>query len=417
MHNFIRITTLAAVLIGAVAPLSAATPHEFYGGLLRRGVSSYEAGRYSDASKQLRIAAFGLVEAIDQYETAQVYLAVTYDKMQEPDRAREAARRVVVAERVERKYAALQLPGAVRTAFDAISARLLAPSDLAALRGTGPITAPTTTATLPQRSATSQPQTTTPPRRTTTTPQTTTPPAPKPAQPQQQPAKPAIATPTQRQTTNPENTAPQTITPAPQPEKPKPVIPAPTPAPAPVRPPQTTTPPVKPPQAATTTTTPTPARTTPPTQATTGRGGPIEPAKPVVTTPAPAPAPAAARTLTAGEIATRLSTAERALNGTNLSDARRAYRELLAAPNLERDALIRVAEGLYRSRDFASALTAFSRLGTLRRGEEPYRYYIAVALYETGDYTRAKKELASALPFIEITPDVARYRTRIEGSL
>ncbi len=71
---------------------------------------------------------------------------------------------------------------------------------------------------------------------------------------------------------------------------------------------------------------------------------------------------------------------------------------------------------MYRSRDFSGALATFGRIGTLRRGEEPYRYYIAVAAYETGDYARAKKELASALPFIEITPDVARYQTRIDGA-
>jgi hypothetical protein len=55
-------------------------------------------------------------------------------------------------------------------------------------------------------------------------------------------------------------------------------------------------------------------------------------------------------------------------------------------------------------------------VGTLARGEEPYRYYLAVALYETGQYARAKQELADVLPFIEITPDVARYRTKIEGA-
>lgn len=408
MHNFIRITTLAVVLIGAVAPVSATTPQEFYGGLLRRGVSSHDAGRYSEASKQLRIAAFGLVDSIDQYETAQVYLSLTYDKLQEPDRARESARRVVVAERVERRYAALPLPAAVRSAFDALSARLLAPTDLAALRSTGPITAPTTTAPLAQRTVTGQ--TTTPPRRTTTPPQTTTPqtttppPATQPAaqpqpRPQQQPARPPVSTPAQQNTT-PERTAPQTIAPAPQPEKPKPAVPPPTPTP------------VKPPQTATTT----PAKPAPTPQTTTPRGGTTETAKPATTNaPAPTPAPQQ-RTLTASEIAARLATAEKAINGANLNDARRAYRELLAVPTLERDTLIRVAEGLYRSRDFAQALTAFSRLGTLRRGEEPYRYYIAVALYETGDYDRAKKELAAALPFIEITPDVARYRTRIEGA-
>jgi tetratricopeptide (TPR) repeat protein len=116
-------------------------------------------------------------------------------------------------------------------------------------------------------------------------------------------------------------------------------------------------------------------------------------------------------------VTTRLAAAERSLNAGNLNDARRAYRELLGAPGLDHEAVIRVAEGLYRARDFSAALSAFNRAGTLRRGEEPYRFYIAVAFYETGDFARAKKELAAARPFIEITPDVARYKTKIEGSM
>ena len=120
--------------------------------------------------------------------------------------------------------------------------------------------------------------------------------------------------------------------------------------------------------------------------------------------------------MTASEASARIASAERALNTSNLVEARRVYRELLGQSGIERDTLIRVAEGLYRSRDFAGALSAFTRLGALRRGEEPYRYYIAVAAYETGDYARAKKELAAALPYIEVTPDVARYRTKIDGA-
>jgi hypothetical protein len=116
-------------------------------------------------------------------------------------------------------------------------------------------------------------------------------------------------------------------------------------------------------------------------------------------------------------VSTRLTVSERALNGGNLVDARRLYRELLAAPGLDHDTLIRVAEGLYRSRDFSGALNAFNRVGALRRGEEPYRYYIAVAAFESGDIGRAKRELAAALPYIEITPDVARYRSKIESAL
>jgi tetratricopeptide (TPR) repeat protein len=120
--------------------------------------------------------------------------------------------------------------------------------------------------------------------------------------------------------------------------------------------------------------------------------------------------------LTAEEIANRLAVAERALNAAQLPEARRTFRELLDAPGLERESLLRVSEGLYRARDFAGALAAFKALGPLRRGEEPYGYYQAVSYYETGAYEAAKKELAAALPFIEMTPDVFRYRAKIEGS-
>ena len=39
-----------------------------------------------------------------------------------------------------------------------------------------------------------------------------------------------------------------------------------------------------------------------------------------------------------------------------------------------------------------------------------------VAAYETGQYERAKRELASALPHIEATADVQRYRVKIEAA-
>lgn len=402
MHNFIRITTLAVMITGAAASAGAATPNEFYTSLLRRGIASHDAGRFPEASRQLRIAAFGLVEAVDQYEIAQVYLALTYDKLQEHDRAREAARRVAAAEKVERKYSALSIPSGVRSSFDTIANRLLAPGDLGILRGTAPVPPPpaaTPATTIPSRTTTTA-QTTTPPRRTTpttpqqtTAPQTTQPQSTTPARTQTQPAQQPASTPVQQTT-------------APQPK------PATQPATTPAKPPATaTTPAVKPPQTSTAKP-PQTAATKPATQ-------PPPASTPATTKPAPAPAPTAtaAKPLTASEINARVTAAERALNAANLNEARRLYRELLANTTLEHDTLIRIAEGLYRSRDFANALTAFSRVGTLRRGEEPYRYYIAVALYETGDYARAKKELAAALPYIEVTPDVERYRTKIEGAM
>ncbi len=364
MHNFIRTTALVAVLAGMAAPATAATPGEFYMNLLRRGVASYEATRYPEAAKQLRIAAFGLIESIDQYQLAQMYLALTWDKLGDQARAREAAHRVVVAERVQRRYASVTASPAVRNAFESVAVRVLSPAELATLRGGTVAAPPPATA----RTTTTAPRTTTPPQTATTPPQT----APQPPAPQ--PASPAVVTPApQTQTITPMVTAP--AKPTPEPVAAKPVS---KPATAPAG-----------------------------TETTAGRGGPVEPARPV----APAPRP-----LSATEIRTRLTAADRALNAANLVEARRVYRELLAAPGLDHASLIRLAEGLYRARDFASALNAFNRIDALRRGEEPYRYYIAVAAYETGDYARAKRELAAALPFIEITPDVARYRSRIEGA-
>lgn len=351
MHNLIRTTALVAVLAGLAVPATAATQSEFYTNLLRRGVASYEANRYPDAAKQLRIAAFGLVDAIEQYQLAQVYLTLTYDKLGLTERAREAAHRVTLAERVERRYAAIPASQPARVAFEVLAARLLSPGEMAILRG-GPVPAPPT-------------------------PQVTKPQVIPQQQTSAAPTKPVAKPPA------PQPVQPATTTPAPQTVATKPVV-KPAPATAAVNPP------VNPPVA------------------TTGRGGPVEPARPAV--------PPAPRPLSASEINSRLAGGERALNGADLAEARRAYRELLAAPGLEHDALVRVAEGLYRARDFGGALTAFGRLGALRRGEEPYRYYIAVAAYETGDYARAKKELAAALPYIEITSDVARYRTRIEGA-
>jgi tetratricopeptide (TPR) repeat protein len=363
MHKFIRMWALVAVLVGTAGVASAATPSEFYLGLLHRGTASYDAGRYADAQKQLSIAAFGLVEAIDQYQRAQVYLTLTHDKLGDPDRAREAAHRLVLAERVERKYASLQLPAEVRTAFEAAANRLLSASESGMLLRGAPMNPPP--AATPQRAVTSTrtAPSTPPPRTATTIPQAK--PQPSQASASQSPTLP------QPRTTTPES-APHTITLAPQNPKPQ---------------------------------------ATKPAQTATAQPRPVPPP---TTKPAP---PKPASTLTASEVATRLTAAERGLNAGNLNDARRTYRELLGAPSLDRETLIRIAEGLYRARDFSAALTAFNRVGTLRRGEEAYRYYIAVALYETGDVVRAKKELAAALPYIEVTPDVARYRTKIEGAL
>ncbi|HEX7151202.1 MAG TPA: hypothetical protein VF618_06920 [Thermoanaerobaculia bacterium] len=325
-----RTAVLALLLWLTAGTLSAQSDAQFYLNMLDRGIASAAAGQNPEAARELRIAAFGLLDALPQFVTAQVHLALVYERLGQEADARAAALRVIAAERVASHYATLPLGAELRTRFDALAQRLLAAEQFAVLRGGA------------------RPQTQTP--------------APAP----------------QRQTPVP---APQTQTQTQRQPEPTP------PATQPQRQPQTTT--------------PAPSTSEPMTSA-------PATSRPVPPTPAPQPR--------AVDVRTRLAEGERLLGRNELTEARAIYRELIAVSSLDHATLLRIAEGAYRARDFETTVRAFGRAGTLRAQEQPYRYYLAVALYETGNYAAAKRELTAALPHIEVTPDVARYKAKIEGS-
>lgn len=387
MRKTIATAALAAALTIS-SPLAAATPSEFYSSLLRRGVAAYDAGRLEEAARHLRYAAFGYVDTIEAYQTAQIYLALTHDRLNEQDRVTEAVRRVLQAERIERRYGRVQVPAAVRTAFEKVAGQVLTPAELTGLRGTGPLpAAPPVQSTL----------------RTTTT-----------GTAVQPPAQPAPATATTTPPVTVDRVEVEVVKPAPpQPQTSQQPATAQNPRPAQTQPAQTST---QQPRPATTQ----PVQTPQGTQRGTNNNSssnttPAQP-RPAVTTPATTTT-TTRPTYTAAEVATRFANAERALTTSNLAEARRIYRELLASANANDHATaVRIAEGFYRARDFSGALAGFERAGALRRGEEPYRYYVAVALYETGQYERARRELAAALPYIEVTADVERYRLKIQSA-
>jgi len=379
------------ILLALTAPAAAAPATDFYLTLLRRGTADVEAGRFAESTTSLRLAAFGLLDSVEHYEIAQAYLAVAFDRLGQTEQARDAAQRIVAAEKVERKFRSIALPASIRTAFDAVAKKVLSAADAAALSG-GATAKPNEPLVIDQvdvitESASATPRTQPPAPAQTTRPQqqqNTTQPRTTPA-PQNTPPRPQ----TQPQATQPQATQPQATQP-PATQRPQ------TTQPQSTQRPQTTQPQTTQPQTST--------KTRP--QTTTPQNG----------TPRPQtaqPAPVQPRT---ADPAAQFAAAERALSAANITEARRIYRELLAVQTLDRASLIRLAEGFYRSRDFANALTAFERAGGLRAGEEPYRYYIAVAAYEIGQYDRARRELAAALPYIELTPDVQRYRAKIEAA-
>jgi len=140
----------------------------------------------------------------------------------------------------------------------------------------------------------------------------------------------------------------------------------------------------------------------------------LEPLPAPVPAPVPASAPIVAPSTPPPVIDPTLDQAASLATNNQPDQARRVYLALLNQANVSRQTIAEAARGLYRLGAFADAVEAFRNLGTFNRGEEDLRYYNAVSLFEIGHYEDAKKELACALPYIQITSDVARYRDKIQ---
>jgi hypothetical protein len=136
--RLLKTTALAATVVLAAFAARAATPTEFYLDLLQKGIGHYNAAEYGQAASTLRVAAFGLLDAIDRYEIAQVYRALSADKVSDAATTRDAARRVLAAERIQKSYALLPLPAAVRSSFEGVARKVLAPGEVSELKSATP---------------------------------------------------------------------------------------------------------------------------------------------------------------------------------------------------------------------------------------------------------------------------------------
>lgn len=103
----------------------------FYETRFQSGVIDFNRGAYARAVDELRVAAFGRVDDIPSYITAEVYLAVTNDRLEHTEDARTAALKVLQAEKIMPSYAALKLPTDVRASFEQLLPALLNRDQLA----------------------------------------------------------------------------------------------------------------------------------------------------------------------------------------------------------------------------------------------------------------------------------------------
>ncbi|MDP9360828.1 MAG: hypothetical protein M3P29_05180 [Acidobacteriota bacterium] len=402
----------------------AASGDEFYQRLYERGMAHFSSGNYAMAFTELRNAAFGFAEQIEKFEIAQTYAAIAAHRLGHDADARDALLRIAAAEKIQPHFRSIKIPADLRVEVDATAATLLTSQEATLLgvsekvqnapaAGRPPVTVPTPTKrpdvaiTAPRAAgdvdaapldAEPRPAAPQPPQPVAPAPRPVTP-SPQPAAPPQSAAPQPRPAPVPRHADpvpEPVATTPRPVAPTPQPvaTTPQPAKPVAQPKPA-TKQPLTPVPQPQPPVVQ-----PAPVRTP----------QPVVP-QPVVTTTTPASQPAQ-RNAEAS-----LAEAQRAVDDGDLARARSIYNALLRGPQLPHAAGLRLAEGLYRVRDFAGAARAFQRAGTVGRGEERYHYYYAVALYETGHYGDAKRELAASLPFMTATADVAHYRAKIEGAI
>jgi tetratricopeptide (TPR) repeat protein len=119
---------LLSILI--VVPVLA---QNFYETRFQSGVVDFNRGAYARAADELRVAAFGRVDDIPSYITAEVYLAVTNDRLEHAEDARVATLKVLQAEKITPSYAALKLPPDVRASFEQLLPALLTRDQLASV--------------------------------------------------------------------------------------------------------------------------------------------------------------------------------------------------------------------------------------------------------------------------------------------
>jgi hypothetical protein len=121
---------VALFSIVAAVPVLA---QSFYEARFQSGVADFTRGAYARAADELRVAAFGRLDDIPSYITAEVYLAVTNDRLEHADDARIAAVKVLQAERISPSYAALKLPPDLRASFEQLLPALLTHDQLASV--------------------------------------------------------------------------------------------------------------------------------------------------------------------------------------------------------------------------------------------------------------------------------------------
>lgn len=125
MKRLLLIAAAAAAVSGVFAAATLRAEDDFYMNLYRRGVADAQAKNHARAVSELRIAAFGLIDQVTEYETAQILVCVSANALGRQEEAAAAAEKVLFAERIQPVYARLAIDPEAKRAFEALLPKLV----------------------------------------------------------------------------------------------------------------------------------------------------------------------------------------------------------------------------------------------------------------------------------------------------
>jgi hypothetical protein len=120
---------IAVCLMLVPAVTFAASGEAFYQRLYDRGMADFASANYESAYLELRNAAFGFVDDIELFETAQTYVALAASRLKHDADAHDALDRIVAAEMIEPHFRTIKLTDELRKEIDTAAASLLTPKD------------------------------------------------------------------------------------------------------------------------------------------------------------------------------------------------------------------------------------------------------------------------------------------------
>ena len=110
---------------------------DFYEGLYARGMTHFRASEYEAAYSDLHLAAFGFVDQLDRFETAEAYAAIAANRLGNEALTRGALVGIAKADGVQPHFRSIAIPDAFRAELERAAALLLTSEERAVLRISG----------------------------------------------------------------------------------------------------------------------------------------------------------------------------------------------------------------------------------------------------------------------------------------